>query len=1431
MGENVPVISLFDQGGDGSDDFFSSLSSSSESVPAFGRPSGLNFASPAPPQPVVQQIAVEQVAIFSVDNSEPFDLGVPLPSTSSTSSSGQTAENPSLSLSSPSSEESISAGITPPVIENGRLSENSPPEQTQIEQVHSSESFPTGQTEIAASSQPSPRKTDSIIAETAPAVETSMIPETPDINTGHPAEPTSLKTSTSLSTADLSASLPLSGSAPTSAPTTPRLGAASGETTPRFSGSQEASKPAEPASPISAPSGFTPSHSRSNSETSPSKNELSVSQLGPSLNSSVIKTSDDYIPYFSSSDDGSDFFSSLGSQTLPAPALQTSASLPAVSTPQKTSTPAELTRAASNPGVTSPPRSLFEGEDGSSDFFSTLSAPAQPHQPLSAPTQQTSATYADTQQHGHHVRHHSLQQAQVTPNLTGSSLNASQPLPTVLQPPDTRQTMPFVPPQMPAQTTRQPLQTPFQPQQSLHHNVPPLHNHTSPLHHATPLHQNVAPLFPQKSVPFVPPAASGRSAPNVYVSTTQNVPSLQPVAVPLGQNYNHGSVAPLQFGGQQAGSVSAVQRPSVPSVPATTIPQNVNLFNPTAAQTSNPYLKHTAQPQRTGLGTSQDNKPNVFVPFVPQTIPTNLSASQENRQNVPFVPSHTQQPALFVPSQPQNALQHNTIDFSAQRPQTSSPLKSSLGFSSPSSGTNGMRGTHPLVTFGFGGKLITMFPRKRMRLNVLGSGGPASAENLVAGPVSVSALAKVLVNSEPYKQLSTFPGPLSSSSSADKVNQWMTERIAAEGFGEESSDSRMVWELLKILVQNHGSLTSTENANGISALREVLLRKDPRSNTEEVSPLLAQDGVAQPHTILELQKLIIAGKVEEAYRFAIAYQLWTHALILASNLNPESFRNAIQMFSESGLVEGSPLRTLYLLFAGKPKELFHAGQGVQQGGHTHHSTSGILSNWKENLSAVLANRGSNDSQKVIIGEMGDKLWSRQHRAQAAHFCYMIVGHEFDYVDNKNARLVLLGADHKLKPHSLGFIEAIQRTEIVEFSRCLANPQHSMSQILPYKLLYAQQLADFGLLDLSKKYMQAITTAVNKNRAQYPYGPIFLNQLDQFTERLSFTPASKQSSSWNIPVPTIGWNLLNKVAAFVGSDDPPSGPAAPMSGTSGQPSVPNYGVPTPSYGVPAPNYGAPIQPVQQPILAEVPKSASFTRQQQQDLKSSSDFANKSPAQEMQDDKKDKKEKRQSSPGLAKRLTGFFASALTGSSGGSSSTIRADLGEENQFEYNKELGMWLKKGTKPEDAMAAAMPPPPPTTSPAFDNRTPNLSSSMPLMGSGGPSMPTMPSAPAELAGPSAGPPGVTTAPPGFATNKYASPASGPRRRYVDTFNPDTSPVVTALPARPNQRSQTMPPMNVFTPSVFTPAPMPETAEQPQSQPENSGQADSNAEQPM
>ncbi|XP_047080796.1 protein transport protein SEC16B homolog isoform X2 [Lolium rigidum] len=126
-------------------------------------------------------------------------------------------------------------------------------------------------------------------------------------------------------------------------------------------------------------------------------------------------------------------------------------------------------------------------------------------------------------------------------------------------------------------------------------------------------------------------------------------------------------------------------------------------------------------------------------------------------------------------------------------------------------------------------------------------------------------------------------------------------------------------------------------------------------------------------------------------------------------------------------ISGSPLRTLCLLIAGQPADVFNVEntnydtQGASQQ-PMQPSPNAMLDDWEENLAIITANRTKNDD--LVITHLGDCLWKEINEVAAAHSCYLVAELNIDPY-SESARLCLIGADHLKCPRTFASPEAIQ----------------------------------------------------------------------------------------------------------------------------------------------------------------------------------------------------------------------------------------------------------------------------------------------------------------------------------------------------------------------------------------------------------------------
>ncbi|KAI7742697.1 hypothetical protein M8C21_020704, partial [Ambrosia artemisiifolia] len=184
----------------------------------------------------------------------------------------------------------------------------------------------------------------------------------------------------------------------------------------------------------------------------------------------------------------------------------------------------------------------------------------------------------------------------------------------------------------------------------------------------------------------------------------------------------------------------------------------------------------------------------------------------------------------------------------------------------------------------------------------------------------------------------------------------------------------------------------------------------------------------------EVQTLLVSGRKNEALVRAQEGQLWGPALVLAAQLGDQFYVDTVKKMALGQLVPGSPLRTLCLLIAGQPADVFAAdatsGGGFpgsvnmsqQQPTQGQLSVNGMLDDWEDNLAVITANRTKDD--ELVLTHLGDCLWKERSNIIAAHICYLVAEANFEQYSD-SARLCLIGADHWTHPRTYASPEAIQ----------------------------------------------------------------------------------------------------------------------------------------------------------------------------------------------------------------------------------------------------------------------------------------------------------------------------------------------------------------------------------------------------------------------
>ncbi|OIV92776.1 hypothetical protein TanjilG_00910 [Lupinus angustifolius] len=728
------------------------------------------------------------------------------------------------------------------------------------------------------------------------------------------------------------------------------------------------------------------------------------------------------------------------------------------------------------------------------------------------------------------------------------------------------------------------------------------------------------------------------------------------------------------------------------------------------------------------------------------------------------------------------------------------------------------RPPHALVTFGFGGKLIIMKDDSLLSSSY-------GSQSAVQGSVSVLNLMEVVMGSvdsssignatgDYFRALSqqSFPGPLVGGSVGSKeLYKWIDERIARC----ESPDTdykkgerlRLLLSLLKIACQHYGKLRSPfgtdttlkENDTPESVVAK-LFASAKMSGTQygmlrHCLQNFPPDGQLRA-TASEVQNLLVSGKKKEALQCAQEGQLWGPALVLASQLGEQFYVETVKQMALRNLVAGSPLRTLCLLIAGQPAEVFstdtsvsvHPGASNLPQNSAQVGSNTMLDNWEENLAVITANRTKGD--ELVIVHLGDCLWKERSEITAAHICYLIAEANFEsYSDS--ARLCLIGADHWKFPRTYASPEAIQRTELYEYSKVLGNSQFILLSLQPYKLIYAYMLAEVGKVSDSLKYCQAVLKSLKTGRA--PEVETWRQLISSLEDRIRTHQQGGYAANL-APAKLVGklLNFFDSTAHRVVGGLPPPAPSSSQGAVHGneqhyQPMSNSQSTMAMSSLVPS----ASMEPISD-LTADNNRMAKPNRSV-----SEPDFG-RSPRQEMTS--AGKQGKAQAS-GSTSRFSRFgFGSQLLQKTVGLVLRPRhgkqAKLGDTNKFYYDEKLKRWVEEGVDPP-AEEAALPPPPTTAAFQNDSTEYKLKSALKTEGSPSNEGSNIRSLTPEHS------PGIPPMPP--SSNQFSARGRlGVRSRYVDTFNQGGAKTANSFqsPSVPHVK-----PALAANAKFFVPAPVP------------------------
>ncbi|KAI7742167.1 hypothetical protein M8C21_001626 [Ambrosia artemisiifolia] len=729
----------------------------------------------------------------------------------------------------------------------------------------------------------------------------------------------------------------------------------------------------------------------------------------------------------------------------------------------------------------------------------------------------------------------------------------------------------------------------------------------------------------------------------------------------------------------------------------------------------------------------------------------------------------------------------NQLNYSQQSVQQIGHQKS---YGSTAGRSSAGQPPHALVTFGFGGKLIVMKDTSAIINSSYGgqdcSAGTISVLNLVEIVTRVGDVSSSGTGVHGYFQTlchQSFPGPLAGGNFGSKeLIRWIDERITHPTDTNHKKDQvlRLLLSLLKIALQHYGKLRSpfgtdtTSKENDAPDVAVARLFASAKKNSVEYADYGAFSNCLQylpsegrtRATAAEVQTLLVSGRKMEALHRAQEGQLWGLALILAAQLGDQFYVDTVRNMALRQLVAGSPFRTLCLLIAGQPADVFSADPTAanatymfQQPAQAQLGANAMLDDWEENLAMITANRTKDD--ELVLIHLGDCLWKETSNIIAAHICYLVAEANFEPYSN-TARLCLIGADHWKHSRTYASPEAIQRTEVYEYSKLLGNSQFTLLPFQPYKLIYAYMLAEVGRISDSLKYCQVILKSLKTGRAHEV--ETWRHMVISLEERIK-THQQGGFSTNLAPGKLVGklLNLFDSTTHRVVPRLPP-----PVPSTSGSVSQNDLSHQPAGHRVLSSQstmaMSSLVPSASMEPITQQPQEGNNRRIIHNRSVSEPDFG-WSPRQNQVDSSKENSTDSQGKASGTSRF-GLLGSRLLQKTVGLVLKPRPDkqakLGETNKFYYDEKVKRWVEEGVDPPAEEAALAPPPTMTN---FQNGTPDYSSKS-VAKSAAKVEGSFTNGSSEFSSSkSSGIPPI----PATSSQFSARGRTGVRQRYVDTFN--------------------------------------------------------------
>ncbi|XP_066993642.2 protein transport protein Sec16A isoform X2 [Anabrus simplex] len=387
--------------------------------------------------------------------------------------------------------------------------------------------------------------------------------------------------------------------------------------------------------------------------------------------------------------------------------------------------------------------------------------------------------------------------------------------------------------------------------------------------------------------------------------------------------------------------------------------------------------------------------------------------------------------------------------------------------------------------------------------------------------VELHSLQDVFRDDEIYKELKDFPGPLIRNvTHKNSVIGFCTRKIQKAERDPDLFDRDSVilfWRLLILLLKQNGTVVGSDiaelllNSSSSESSKVQQPTPSPAVSQGSINDIQHEDRVVKTEEEVtnSYREFLLYGNTKEALEWAMKHGLWGHALFLASKMDQRTYANVMMRFA-NGLTMNDPLQTLYQLMSGRQPAAVTCCADEKWG------------DWRPHLAMIVSNSSQWENlHREAITTLGDTLATRGC-LHAAHFCYVMAQLDFGTYSAKSSKIVLLGSSHTKSFSKFASNEAIQITEVYLYTIQLANPEFEAPHFQPYKLLYAQRLAEYGMTLEALQYVEVIAKAVMTQPACYDLS--FLQRVYELGNQLRyhdpvFSEGEEGDASWLLRLAT------------------------------------------------------------------------------------------------------------------------------------------------------------------------------------------------------------------------------------------------------------------------------------------------------------------------